>query len=78
VSRFIRFLPYSITIQPLWGRWGEGPIPLHLQLYIIVAQGWLQHMSAENFIYLEHFIQKNENSKTFQNILDFPSQKFGL
>ncbi len=58
------------------GEVGRRAHPTTSTTIYIAAQGWLQHMSAENFISLENFIQKNEN---FQNISKhFPSQKFGL
>jgi hypothetical protein len=51
------------------GEVGRGAHPTTSTTIYIVAQGQLQDMSAENFIYLEDFIQKNEK---FQNISKRP------
>jgi hypothetical protein len=46
------------------GEVGRGAHRTTSTTIYIVAQGWLQHMSAENFIYLEDCIQKNEKFQT--------------
>jgi hypothetical protein len=53
----------------LWGGGERGPSHYIYNYIYIVAQGRLQHMYAENFIYLENFVQKNEK---LQNISKHP------